>query len=556
MGNIKNYTFNKLDFKLSNSDYWDFYLNNDAMKNIPHYSGNSIASFDFSDYTTFGPDFLKGDFLESDFNTSKIDIISTSSWIGAYSGNFSATTFGLTGIDNGSIIYNNTDDYVHTELLSALTGTTLIHTSADTKLSLKQVSGSTGNLIYPIELIVNPNSNDNHVNLCGGFFQGYYKLDGYDYQTLPNRYEKGWTISTSLKPDNTICNESGSTLNDTHVDTDGFFFYMGARAENKFWNIFTGNTSSGCTSGSTDICMDIKETDIMLNNIMVGTSATTLSVPLSPPPYDIELITNGFLIFGRSGGMQCDGDESADGFGQVRVVDYDADVPYYSKKVRKKQTDFQNAFLTFGRSGGMQCDGDESADGFGQIRVADYTGSTSNVLELDKDKDIIDNAIGFRIRDDGSIGYRLLTLSGDCKSVEVVEEYSASGTVISNEWSKIVVKWINNGTYDKCDLVNSDPRKGRFKFYVNSMLIFTSKELTEIIPNRLDDLQEKQIGVPYNISIGGGTQGLTESMTFDGQDASDLGLIIENNFAGTFIGSMKYFNLYDKSLSWCEIKDI
>jgi hypothetical protein len=88
------------------------------------------------------------------------------------------------------------------------------------------------------------------------------------------------------------------------------------------------------------------------------------------------------------------------------------------------------------------------------------------------------------------------------------------------------------------------------------MLLFSSKELDEVVGKRLDDWAEKQIGVPYNISIGGGTQGLLESMTFDGQDAEDLGLIIEQNFAGTFIGSISTFNIYERNLSWCEIKDI
>ena len=88
------------------------------------------------------------------------------------------------------------------------------------------------------------------------------------------------------------------------------------------------------------------------------------------------------------------------------------------------------------------------------------------------------------------------------------------------------------------------------------MLIFSSKTLDEFIGKRLDDLLEKQVGVPYNVSIGGGTQGLLESMTFDGQDIDDLGLIIEKNFAGTFIGSMSTFNMYDSNLSWCEIKSL
>jgi len=135
------------------------------------------------------------------------------------------------------------------------------------------------------------------------------------------------------------------------------------------------------------------------------------------------------------------------------------------------------------------------------------------------------------------------------------EEYSVSGTVTPDKWSHIVVKWVNNDNYNECKLETDGPRRGKFKFYVNSNLIFTSKELDESIPKRLYELQEKQVGVPYNISLGGGTQGLIESLTFDGQDPEDLGLIVEKNFAGSFIGYISTFKMYDKNLSWCEIKD-
>ena len=189
--------------------------------------------------------------------------------------------------------------------------------------------------------------------------------------------------------------------------------------------------------------------------------------------------------------------------------------------------------------------------------LADYsfTGFTQDVTELDVNEDIIDNAIGFRIKDDGSIGYRLITVSADCKTAIMEEEYSMSGMVTSDQWEQIVVKWVNDDTYTECDLINGEPRPGRFKFYVNSNLIFVSKKLNEFIPKRLNEIQEKQIGVPYNISIGGGTQGLLESMTFDGQDPADLGLMLEQNFAGSFIGDISLFRLYGRNLSWCEIKD-
>ena len=554
MSNIKNYTFNKLDFRLNNSEYWDFYLNSDAIKNSNPYSDNLIASFDFSTYGGFGADFSQPDFLEGDFNMTQVSIISSVGWDGAYSSDFSGDTFGLTGLDNGRIPYDgSSDDYGHTGLLTLLTGTTLVHTSTSNKLVLNQVSGSTGDYVYPSGIEFN-NEVGNYMYLRGGFLQGYYKLDGVDYQVLPNRYQKGWTISTWLNKDDS--GVTGTILNDTYPDNKGFFYYIGTRAENKFWNIFTGNTTGVCNSGSTDFCMESKETDIHINNIVVDGDITDISVPLSPPPRDIKKVTNKFLIFGRSNGKLCNNRESEGGFGRQRAHDYNPDIPFYSNITGKEQSDFRNQFLIFGRSNGKLCNNRESEGNYGRQRAHDYSGSTTPILELDKDADIVDNAIGFRIKDDGSIGYRLLTLSADCKSVEVIEEYSMSGMVTDNQWEHVVVKWVNNDTYTECELETNPARKGKLKFYLNSNLIFTSKTLNEFIGKRLDDWMEKQLGVPYNVSIGGGTQGLIESMTFDGVDAEDLGLIIESNFAGSFIGGISTFDMFDSSLSWCEIKDI
>jgi len=499
-------------------------------------------------------DFNVDDFLVHHSLPAGVD--SESGWTGTITSDFSATTFVLTGLDNGVIPYDeSTDDDAHTGLLSLLTDTTLVHYSGDTKLHLNIVSGSTGGYVYPVETIADSGITGNYLKFCGGFLQGYYKLDGYDYQVLPTRYEKGWTIETWLQP--TDCVAGGTTLNDTYPDNKGFFFYTGTRAENKFWNVFSGNTASGCTSESTGMCMDVKETDIYVSGVTVNGISTDINTPLSPPPIDIKEIENNFLLFGRSNGKVCGHGDSEDGYGQVRADNnYDKDDIYYSQITRKEQVNFQNPFLIFGRSNGKVCGHGDSEDGFGQQRAdQSWTGATEPVLELDKDADLVDNALGFRIKDDGSIGYRLLTLSGDCKSTEMIEEYSMSGMVTSDKWEHIVVKWINNDNYSGCELEIDEPRRGKFKFYVNSSLIFTSKELDESIPKRLYDLQEKQVGVPYNISLGGGTQGLIESLTFDGQDPEDLGLLIEKNFAGSFIGYISSFKMYDKNLSWCEIKD-
>ena len=46
------------------------------------------------------------------------------------------------------------------------------------------------------------------------------------------------------------------------------------------------------------------------------------------------------------------------------------------------------------------------------------------------------------------------------------EEYSMSGMVTPDQWSQIVVKWVNNDNYNECELETDDPRRGKFKFYV------------------------------------------------------------------------------------------
>jgi len=87
-------------------------------------------------------------------------------------------------------------------------------------------------------------------------------------------------------------------------------------------------------------------------------------------------------------------------------------------------------------------------------------------------------------------------------------------------------------------------RIGKLMFYVDGRLKHTVYDVDEFVARRLNEYKDKQLGVPFNISLGGGSQGLLESMTFDGQDPDDLGLTIEQNFAGTFIGDISQFRFY------------
>jgi hypothetical protein len=58
-------------------------------------------------------------------------------------------------------------------------------------------------------------------------------------------------------------------------------------------------------------------------------------------------------------------------------------------------------------------------------------------------------------------------------------------------------------------------RMGRLKIYINGRIFYTIENFEEVIPRALDTDKERQLGVPFNISWGGGTQGLHENLTLN-----------------------------------------
>lgn len=561
MGNLKNFNFNKVDAYLSNYKYYDFYLAQDEQVSCCMY-GDTIIS---GDCFVVHYDFNEGGIYTSG-TTSADTIYSLVTWTGATNSGYTLNTFGLTGIDNGYITFDKTTgDTSNDVLLSAITGTTIVIPSGDTRLCMTRVTGMTENYVYPLDVISGNTTLGDYSRFCGGFYQGYYKLDGYSYEVLPVRVPKAWTSEFWLNKSDTVCSgTTGTTLNDTYPNNKGFFFYMGTRAENKYWSVFEGlNTgcTSGCTSDSgctgtvTTFCTIPKETQISIS----GDSG--YPIPLSPPPLEIRKIDNQFLIYGRADNNPKCGGCGADinAFGKRTVCDFTGGsitVTSYTQQV----TNSQNPFLIYGRaSNNVSCGGcGKPVSGFGNKTVCDFTGFTSDLLILDKDADIIDNAIGFRIKDDGAIGYRALKLTGYCSGetyvtgVTVEEQYSVSGVVTDDQWTHIGIRFVMP-EYDECQLKYGKARKGRLMFYVNSKLKFVAEEVDEFIARRLNEYKDKQLGVPFNYSLGGGSQGLLESMTFDGQDPDDLGLIIEQNFAGTFIGDISQFRYYICDLNWCDL---
>jgi hypothetical protein len=589
MGNILNFNVNKIDMRLSNADYWDLYLAKGDFSVIPQdtiLSGDClVAHYDFNDiniYGTFTPYTVQyteqygtlngtiisqyGEEYTSEYGSlgylTNGVIYSLTTWDEAINTGYTLTTVGLTGIDNGLVGFSKpSGDTSNLALLDALTGSTLFIPSGDTRLSLTRVTGYTGNFVYPLTLENDSNISGTYARLCGGFYQGYYKLDGNSYQVLPNRVPNSWVAETWLRTTTTdnCTGDTGTTLNEVYTGNTGIFLYFGTRAENKFWNVFEGlntGTTSGCTSGATEWCTIPKETDISF----VDSSGNTIN--LSPPPTEYSVTDNAFLIYSRAGKSNNRRCGSCGGIHRegYTVCTFTGDTITIAN-TKEVVTDDRNPFLVYSRAGNggrPRCGGCGDVHASGET-ICSFSGFTSPDLELDRDGDLVDNALAFRVTEDGSIGYRKLVMSKMCVSGVTVtgctieEAYSASGMVTPDQWNMISIRFVANTTFDDCELEWRPSRKGKLMFYVNSKLKFVVEEFDELIARRLVEHSDKQVAVPYNISLGGGTQGLLESMTFDGQDPRDMGSCLDENFAGSFIGDVSQFRFYICGMNYCEI---
>jgi surface protein len=149
-----------------------------------------------------------------------------------------------------------------------------------------------------------------------------------------------------------------------------------------------------------------------------------------------------------------------------------------------------------------------------------------------------------------------MTVTGDCYN----NKYRITGTVMEegysepniiqtgNTWNHIVVTYTPGGSK------NTLPA-GTLKFWVNGLVKYKVENFIGLQLRALNEWSDKQIGVPFNMSWGGGTQGLAESQTFGGTDYNDRNMLLQTNFAGTFEGELSQLRFYDKTLNVLEIRN-
>ena len=162
--------------------------------------------------------------------------------------------------------------------------------------------------------------------------------------------------------------------------------------------------------------------------------------------------------------------------------------------------------------------------------------------KYDYKKDLYNNALGFRITDNGEIGYRYLTIDCDTNDIKI-EEFYSKPLIEEGTWYTVNVKLKKFGN------------KMRIYIYLNGKLILCSKYLPLLKLRELNEEYSKQEGVPFNISVGGGTQGLCDVILPNFMEVVENKLPLEENFGGTFIGNIKDFRFYSCSMDYRGIQN-
>ena len=190
-----------------------------------------------------------------------------------------------------------------------------------------------------------------------------------------------------------------------------------------------------------------------------------------------------------------------------------------------------------------------------------YTTDSINQLVAEESKkydilnDLYRNAIAFQIDDNGRIGYKYLLKDCETEDAYKIEtEWTGENVIKDDIWNTITIKIVPiTKKYTECIEKTSSTDKMKIIIYVNGKLRFISKELPVFNFKKLNDVYSKQEGVPFNISLGGGTQGLSDVIYLNYRELPKYILPLEKEFAGTFIGYIKALRIYNCDITFSEI---
>ena len=221
MSILNKYKKPKMDLFVVKDRYYDFVLSRDNTVGIDVDVNGSLTEQCLSVYIDMS-DPLCFEYINT---VSKPQYY----WDGSIASGVTLFDIGLTGMDNGFLRFDK-DTITDFEFYRRLTRSEYIIDDNDYRLILHPVEGNTDAYSYDMC------KNDGYITLKGGFLQGFYKLDGFDYQVLPNVIEDSMHLEFVIRPRNYVT--AKNTLNSFYPDNEGIFFYMGTRAENKFAKMY------------------------------------------------------------------------------------------------------------------------------------------------------------------------------------------------------------------------------------------------------------------------------------------------------------------------------
>ena len=552
--------------------------------------------------------------------------------LSCFSGFSALCDVGLTGIDNGLVkemtgqtayITKGINDFTKFDRLSFDRRMKFFQVTGYTQPPNIRFSGIPKNDNYSI-VSYQKDAGVYH-ELYGGFYQGFYKLYGYDYEVLPERPNHGWSAEFLLRPriwDDYFPTSGDTTLNDVYPNNAGIFFYMGARAENKFYHYASGSPSgftaytrvtealvSSGTTGTTG------ETTCLLT-CRCSDSGNTMSHcgPVYPPQNYITNVTPCETTQITAPELNPSGDSCSNNF----AVKFSGDPgnPKICVRVLRLTDECTIDQCTSAKTYTSGCTVQEYCTPKG----IHYFCEKTDYIKFEHWVQV--DVVFERYRDmdechlwwNGGLGIITnfeYTASTYNESVTLIQPpfthfnvvtYTSTtttytATTIETPYGREIVELNNKWLQQK------DYRLGRLKIYVNGRRFHTFENFEEVIPRALNTEREKQIGVPFNLSWGGGTQGLRENLTFkdcpvsavttttttilfgdiitttttsspttgniyqqdpelfpdsvlSGTSLSGLNtnIVLEKYFAGTFDGGISQFNYYIKPMTADEVK--
>lgn len=587
-GNIKHNNVRHLGLTLLKDEYWDFMLfKGEAFGGYEGLTTKCLSSFiDINNDDCFGDNGY---------------LYSTTTWEEAINSGVALTHIGYTGIDNGLIEFNK-EDITPNCFWKIFKGTKYRIPKNDMRFFMHPVTGNTG--LYSYESSIEEENGKRFLSLKGGFYQGFFKLEGYDYQSLPHIIEDEWNFEFVIRKRGDYQLKE-NIINNIHPDNNGIFFYIGTRAENKFAEIYNGiydNETSvkneprlyqdnliseedlkeklkNNKCDEIDEQVDLSKIDLEINktsfiefdtdnkylffnHTKTGYTTVTFSELMNAvEKYDLTITENDILnltnfntgenvLYIENGILNVIGlTLNEDGI-LVPLTDTPEENEVETIHISMEARNYiDNPYNLYNRT----------ETGYTIENYYDITKPINNVWSsantYNMTKDIMGQAFALKLTDDGAISY-FYTVK-DCDSdtgYTTLTEKTLTGLVKENEWNIINVKFSVLEGY-VCNIPQPKDRKMKMYIYLNGYLVFISKEIPAFYFKPLNDTYDKQEGVPYNISLGGGTQGLMECIWPNYFKTPIEVYELEKKYAGTFIGDIMSFKFYTCGLNIQEIRE-